>query len=166
MTTMNYIGYIPISALTKYNWYDSSFVTYMLLIRDNDGDFQATFDSVSDVLRAEGFVPPEEHGVLSNGMPKIGIFIMPGKTIEGLMLEDLCLKTVETRKEMTCVNDFVTCLKKQSRQIKNISKVKVQTYLAAQPEIVNSLGVGAQNNYWDFDSKVLDELKRFLELIR
>ncbi len=145
----------------------SSFVTHMLLIRDKDDkDFKAVFDSITNILQREGFMPPKTHGTLSDGMPKIGVFIMPGKTIKGIILEDLCLKTVETRKEMACVDDFMACLKGQNCETKNISKAKVQAYLAAQPEIVNSLGLGAQKNYWDFDSKALNELKRFLELIR
>jgi len=43
-----------------------------------------------------------------------------------------------------------------------MSKTKVQVFLASQPEIVNSIGLGASKNYWDFTSPVLDELKTFL----
>jgi len=83
------------------------------------------------------------------------------------MLEDLCLKTVENYKAMTCVNEYTSCISALESIPKNIPKAKVQVFkaqvfLAAQPEIVDSVGLGAQKKYWDFESSALDELKKFL----
>ena len=44
----------------------------------------------------------------------------------------------------------------------NFAKAKAQTFLAAMPNIVCSVGVAAQKQYWDFDSEVLTEIKLFL----
>jgi hypothetical protein len=109
---------------------------------------------------------PSEDGQFVPGSPKIGIFIMPGNSVDGNMLEDLCLKTVEEHPAMKCVCDFAYCVSGLNNPPKNISKAKCQAFLATQPEIVNSVGLGARKDYWDFDSPALDELKQFLENLR
>jgi hypothetical protein len=123
------------------------------------------------ILEKEGFTYPKKHGQFSKGNPKVGIFIMPGEAIEGTMLEDLCLKTVENHPAMKCVNEFATCVSTLENRPKNISKAKVQVFrakvfLAAQPEVVDLVGLGAQKKYWNFDSPSLDELKRFLSNLK
>jgi hypothetical protein len=143
----------------------SSFVTHLLIIRDKDED--GAFKSIATIVTNAGLKPPTKHSEFSNGSPKVGIFIMPGETIDGTMLEDLCLKTVENHKAMTCVNEYASCISALEPTPKNIPKAKVQVFkaqvfLAAQPEIVDSVGLGAQKKYWDFESHALDELKEFL----
>jgi hypothetical protein len=91
---------------------------------------------------------------------------MPGEAVEGTMLEDLCLKTVENQPAMKCVNEFVCCACELEIKPRNLSKAKVQTFLAAQPDITNSVGIGAQKNYWDFESPYIDELKQFLNQLK
>jgi hypothetical protein len=148
-----------------YNADSSPFVTHLALVRDrNSGD---AFKSIEEILKKEGFTPPKKHGQFSEGNPKVGIFIMPGETIEGTMLEDLCLKTVENHPAMKCVNEFANCVSELETKPKNISKSKVQVFkaqvfLAAQPEVVASVGLGGQKKYWNFDSPALNELKQFL----
>ncbi len=144
----------------------TSFVTHLAIIRDKNGD--NALGSVREILKKEDFIPPENHGQFSNGKPKVGIFIMPGNTIEGTMLEDLCLKTVENHPAMECVNKFASCVSKLPKFPKNISKskatvFKAQVFLATQPDSIDSVGLGAQKHYWDFESAALDELKEFLK---
>jgi hypothetical protein len=143
----------------------TSFVTHLAIIRDKDED--EALKSIATIVANAGLKPPTKHSEFSNGNPKVGIFIMPGKTVDGTMLEDLCLKTVEKHNAMACVNEFASCISALEPTPKNISKAKVQVFkahvfLAAQPDIVNSAGLGAQKKYWDFDSSALDELKKFL----
>src|SRR4030042_3056188 len=142
----------------------SSFVTHLAIVRDRNSD--DAFESIVGILKKEGFTRPQKHGQFSKGDPKVGIFIMPG-AIEGTMLEDLCLKTVENHPAMKCVNEFATCVSELETKPKNISKSKVQVFkaqvfLAAQPEVVDSVGLGGQKKYWNFDSPALEELKQFL----
>ena len=140
-------------------------VTHLAIIRDKEGD--NAFDSVKNIVSKSGLKPPEEHARFSDGTPRVGIFIMPGSEMKkGTMLEDLCLKSVESNPAMSCVNQFVDCISKLPSPPTNMSKTKVQTFLAAQPEIVASLGIGAQKNYWDFDSSAFDELKTFLNYLK
>lgn len=139
-------------------------VTHLAIIRDKDED--EAFKSISKIVTNAGLKPPTKQSTFSDGIPKVGIFIMPGETIEGTMLEDLCLKTVENRPVMKCVNDFITCTCALEIKPKNLSKAKVQAFLAAQPDIANSVGIGAQKNYWDFGSPDLGELKQFLNQMK
>jgi len=143
----------------------SSYVTHLVIIRDRDEN--EAFKSIATIVKNAGIKPPAKHSEFSNGSPKVGIFIMPGETIDGTMLEDLCLKTVENHKAMTCVNEYATCISALEPTSKNIPKAKVQVFkaqvfLAALPEIVDSVGLGAQKKYWDLESQALDELKEFL----
>ena len=90
---------------------------------------------------------------------------MPGNSDAG-MLEDLCLKTVENHPVMNCVNPFVDCISKLEEAPNNMAKAKAQAFLAAMPELANSVGVGAQKGYWDFNSEELTELKLFINNLR
>jgi hypothetical protein len=147
-----------------FNADESPFVTHLMIVRDRDED--QAFESIAGIVRKEGLAPPNGHARFSQANLKVGIFIMPGDTVKGTMLEDLCLKTVENDPAMKCVNEFVSCVSTLKPKPKNMSKAKAQTFLAAQPDIVNSVGVGAQKKVWDFDSSALDELKQFLSHLK
>ena len=143
---------------------ETPLVTHLAIIRDKNGD--EAFTSISNIVANAGLKPPTKQSTFTDGYPKVGIFIMPGETVEGTMLEDLCLKTVENYPAMKCVNEFVSCASTLEAIPKNISKAKAQIFLAAQPEIANSVGVGAQKGYWDFGSPALEELKQFLSHLK
>jgi len=143
----------------------SCLVSHFAVIRDKDED--NAFASVAGTLQKEGFMPPQKSGKFSDAKPKVGVFIMPGDTIKGTMLEDLCLETVKDHPAMKCVDEFSSCVSALKSPPKNISKAKAQVFkaqvfLATQPEIVDSVGLGAQKKYWDFGSDCLAELKDFL----
>jgi len=147
-------------------------VTHIGIVRDKD-EMKKTeaFESIVNIVRSVGFEPPAAHSQFSNGTPKVGIFIMPGDLIKGEKLEDLCLKTVENHEAMPCVNEFAACISALENSPKDIPKAKVQVFkaqvfLATQPEIVNSMGLGAKKRYWDFNSSALGELKSFLNNVK
>lgn len=147
----------------------SPYVTHVAIIRDKDED--NAFQSIANIIKATGLEPPARPSSFSNGKPKVGIFIMPGATIEGTMLEDLCLETVKEQPAMKCVEEFSSCVSELKSPPKNISKAKAQVFkaqvfLAAQPVIVNSVGLGAQKEYWNFESPCLVELKAFLSHLK
>ncbi len=134
------------------------------IVRDRNGD--NAFESIVNIVKKIDLVPPSQEGSFSSGNPSVGVFIMPGQNVEGTMLEDLCLKTVENHPAMKCVDEFQYCVSRLTPPPKNISKCKAQAYLAAQEEIANTVGLGAQKKYWDFDASCLEELKNFLENLR
>jgi len=89
----------------------SALVTHIGIVRDKD-EMKKTeaFESIVNIVRNVGFEPPAAQSQFSNGTPKVGIFIMPGETVEGTMLEDLCLKSVENHPAMKCVDEFaISC---------------------------------------------------------
>ncbi len=144
---------------------NSSFVEHLAIIRDRDGD--DAFASVAAIVRNAGLEPPRKHGEFSNGDPKVGVFIMPGEAVEGTMLEDLCLETVQDHEAMACVEQFASCVEALLAPPGNLSKAKAQVFkahvfLAAQRETVDSVGLGAQKGYWNLDSPAPGELKAFL----
>ena len=156
----NFLKSLP--ALPKIRGF--SRLTHFTIIRDKDRN--NAFKSVTNSIKKMGHEPPSKHGTFTNGKPRIGVFIMPGETIEGTMLEDLCLKTVEGQPRMRCVNKFTTCVNELSDPPRNMPKSKVLAFLASQAETVNSIGLGAEKGFWDFESAHLDELKTFLNQLR
>ena len=135
------------------------------VIRDANADANAAFTSIKNILQKQNLNPPSQMNKFVNNGLKLGIFIMPGNSAEG-MLEDLCLRTVQHHPKMSCINEFMDCILKFEEPPKNVAKAKAQSYLAAMPIIANSVGIGAQKGYWDFDSNELDELKLFLENLK
>jgi len=133
------------------------------LIRDADTDFDAALASIYDRLSDNDFSPIKQHNEFSKSNPSVGIFIMPGKNRDG-ELEDLCLEAIDEHdKNLKCTNEFVECIKRYEPHLNKISKRKVQTFLSSQKKLCNSLGLGAQKEYWNFESAVYDDLKSFIE---
>jgi hypothetical protein len=135
------------------------------VIRDADENAENAFKSVTGVLKKIGLKSPESPGQFSSGIPAVGIFIMPDNSSRG-MLEDLCLDMVKDHEAMKFVDDFIACTLKLKEGPKNIQKARVQAFLAAKPKIVNSIGLGAQKGYWDFDSQRLQPLISFLNKLK
>lgn len=135
-------------------------LTHLAIIRDKEED--NAFQSVQNILKEIG-IPniPQQNGEVIHGKLTVGVFILPGN-IEGKMLEDLCLKIVESEPSMKCVNEFAKCVLSLGKPPKNPSKAKLLAYLASQQEPVNTIGIAAEKGYWDFDSPALSELVTFL----
>ncbi len=106
-------------------------------------------------------VIPSGMSEFSDGNPRIGIYIMPNNSDNG-MLENLCLDSVEDDPAMECVNEFIECALQLDKKPKNIAKAKVQTFLASKEKIVNRLGLGAKKGYWVFESPIWSDLKTFI----
>ncbi|MBN1508048.1 MAG: hypothetical protein JW955_14445 [Sedimentisphaerales bacterium] len=142
-----------------------SLVTHLGVVRDKDEDH--AFLSIASIVTKLKLAAPDRHGDFSRGSPSVGIFIMPGEHITGTMLEDLCLEAVKTHSVMPCVEQFMGCIEPLSNcpSVRS-SKAKCQVFLAAQNEIVNCVGLGAQKGYWNFDSSALLELRAFLMQMR
>ena len=140
-------------------------VEVLAIIRDADNNAEAAFQSIKDILKKEKLKAPNQVNQFSDGSPKIGIFIMPGNSDTG-MLEDLCLKTVEHHASMHCVEPFINCISELETPPNNIAKAKAQAFLATMPELVKSVGIGAQKGYWNFNSEELTDLKSFIDNLR
>jgi hypothetical protein len=136
------------------------------ITRDADTNHKAAFESIKGLLQKHKQPCPQKHAQFAgSGSLKAGIFIISGNNATTGMLEDLCLQTVVGHTVMSCVESLMQCLKDQGTTFypHHPSKAKVQAFLAAMPETVNSLGLAAQKGYWQFNSQALAELCTFLQ---
>jgi hypothetical protein len=133
-------------------------------IRDaEDKEALSAFSSICDVLKHCDLPVPASPLQIAeaNGM-QTGVFIMPNNQSSG-MLEDLCLSSIKNDEVYSCVAAFVQCYEPKIEHNKYIpSKAKLLAYLATRTPIVNSLGLAAQQNVWDFGNPCFDKIKMFL----
>ncbi|WP_270607469.1 DUF3226 domain-containing protein [Bacillus mobilis] len=139
-------------------------VNSLAIVRDADKNFDSAFQSVCNILSRNDLCRPSNPNTFSEQGPiKVGVFIMPGDSETGTMLEDLCLTTQADHPAMEYVNSFFESLEAAGiEKQRNLSKAKVQVFLAAMPKIVNSLGLGAAKGYWDLNHDSLTGLNNFL----
>jgi hypothetical protein len=135
-------------------------------IRDAESQkAESAFSSICGILKKNGLPAPKNINTTINEEDrKIGIFIMPNN-IDAGMLEDLCIKSVKTDPIFACVNDYIDCCSphlSENGTIFNKAKAKIQTYLASQSPIANSLGLAAQKGHWDFKKNCFSGIKQFL----
>ncbi|WP_040335159.1 DUF3226 domain-containing protein [Candidatus Magnetobacterium casense] len=153
-----------LSALKK-NTTNFKGVQFLGIIRDAEESAENTFQTVIDILEKLKLPTPDKVNQFTSpedGTPAVGIYIMPGNADSG-MLEYLCLMLAKDHRACQCVEKFIDdCAQTLLQPPKNIPKAKTQAYLAIMPEIVNSVGLGAQRGYWNFDSGELDSLRGFL----
>nr|VFK37292.1 MAG: hypothetical protein BECKSD772F_GA0070984_101339 [Candidatus Kentron sp. SD]VFK42367.1 MAG: hypothetical protein BECKSD772E_GA0070983_101635 [Candidatus Kentron sp. SD]VFK79441.1 MAG: hypothetical protein BECKSD772D_GA0070982_10507 [Candidatus Kentron sp. SD] len=159
---------------TLYNLDGFQEVRSLGLIRDaEDKAADAAFSSICSILKKYHLPMPDAPNTVIGGKNqqgkdiRIGIFIMPNNADQG-MLEDLCLKSVREERVFSCVEQYMDCCLSalpEDERPRNHAKAKVQTYLAARKEIVNSLGVGAQAGHWEFDHGCFNDIKRFLRTL-
>lgn len=135
-------------------------------VRDADKKkADSAFTSICNILKKCNLpIPTEQKFVKQTDKIRIAVFVMPDNSNMG-MLEDLCLKSLTDNPIMQCVNQYMTCC--NGNRISDTDKIegakaKVQTYLATKKPIVNSLGLGAQKGYWDFDHVCFNEIKEFI----
>ncbi len=135
------------------------------IVRDADENFEASLESVFNILDNHSFNPIKEHNKFSESNHLCsGIFIMPKLNSTG-SLEDLCLAAIDVDEQLNCTNKFIDCVNNERPEIKHISKRKVQVYLSSQQILCNNLGLGAQKQYWNFESKVYDDIKMFINTL-
>jgi hypothetical protein len=140
-------------------------IKLVAIVRDAENDAMSAFSSIRNILKKEGLRPPDNPNQFSEDIPRIGVFITPGDSNQG-MIEDLCLRTVKDHPVLRCVDSFMDCISNLNIHPKNIAKSKAQVFLAAMPDIVCRVGLGAEKGYWDFNSEELITLKSFLNYLK
>ncbi len=130
------------------------------LVRDADENFENAFQSIKMSLEKCGFKSPKEAiSFTENEKINTGIYIMPNSCQCG-MLETLCLESIFASKEIFCIEKIFECLEFSP---KNIYKSKILIYLALKTPLVNSLGLAAEKNIWDFEHQCFEKLKNFVK---
>lgn len=132
------------------------------IVRDANGDHKAAFQSVCGALKNADLLAPNGPLTSIGENPKITVFILPGLNLPG-MLEDLCLMAVGDDCAMPCIDDFIDCLSdKNCDTPSNLSKAKLQIFLASRKKPGLRLGEAAQAGHWPWENKAFDQVKQFL----
>ena len=132
------------------------------VVRDADENAGAAFQSVCDHLRNVGHQPPPAHGEFSDGVPSIGVFIVPDGEAPGAV-ETLCRRSRAGDDVSGCVDEYMRCLHEhEAMRSTNVDKTFAHAYLAAMGDPVARVGEGALQGVWDFDSPAFSELSGFL----
>ncbi|MCS7137246.1 MAG: DUF3226 domain-containing protein [Deltaproteobacteria bacterium] len=135
------------------------------IIIDANLDPKGAFQSVRDALRSVNLPAPDHPIIPAGKKPRVAVLILPEENKPG-MLEDLCLRAIEQDPAMVCVKQYFQCLKQQGLSPPdNISKAKVQVFLASRRRAGLRLGEAAQAGYWPWDAKAFEQVKNFLDQI-
>ncbi len=101
------------------------------IVQDADNDAAAAFQSIRTALMGAGLPVPNAPQRLQEGVPRVGVMILPGDGRPG-MLEDLCLAAVQADPVVVCVDAYFACLERNAAErSQNPSKARVRAYLAA-----------------------------------
>jgi len=120
------------------------------------------FRSVRGALHGAGLTAPSQIETFEGSNPKVGVLILPDATTRG-MLENLCLRSVESDPVMQCIDEYFNCIERQVGSLPgNMAKARVQAFLASKPEYVPHLGLSAHRGYWEWDDPAFDHIKQFL----
>ncbi|MGA3267853.1 MAG: DUF3226 domain-containing protein [Verrucomicrobiota bacterium] len=133
------------------------------ILRDANGDANASFASVRDALQRGGFSPPKVDATFSKSAPRVGIFIV-GVNGQG-MIEDVCLNSVSDQPEFSCVDDYFNCISQKSPRAKFSSKAKVRVWMASHVDYEYHVGKAADEGYWPWESPAFGTLRNFLKAL-
>lgn len=140
-------------------------VIFLGVVRDANDNPSAAFQSVHNALQAANLPAPERPLVPVGDSPRVAVMILPEEGEAG-MLEDLCLKSVMQDPAMHCVEQYFECLRQKGLPLpSNISKAKVQVFLASRRRAGLRLGETAEAGYWPWDAETFQQVKTFLQLI-
>lgn len=135
------------------------------VVRDANADPGAAFQSVHDALQSVNLPAPERPGMPVGERPRVAVMILSEAGAPG-MLEDLCLKAVVQDPAMFCVEQYFECLQQEELPLPdNISKAKVQVFLASRRKAGLRLGEAAQAGYWPWEAKTFEQVRDFLQQI-
>jgi len=135
------------------------------IARDNDDDPAGTERSIRGALADAGLSLPSGPLASSPGTPTIVYTTLPRPGITG-EIEDLCLEAVADSPELTCVHAYFACLSQQGvPSPHDLSKAKVQTFLASKADLTSRPGQAARKGYWSWSSPAFDQLARFARLL-
>lgn len=134
---------------------------------DADDDYQGAVDEIKQALMATGFDAPEEELTLAGAEPQTIFMVLPGGGRNG-MIEDLCLDSVATDPAISCVDEYIRCLRAQGIDLpaNRLSKAREHAFLASRPEPAVSIGEAAQEGYWHLNrGTAFEEPRRLIRLL-
>ncbi|MCH7744706.1 MAG: hypothetical protein IIC84_01365 [Chloroflexi bacterium] len=140
-------------------------VTSLGFVRDADDNSNNAFVSICDSLAFLGLPVPSMPLEISVPNPKVAVLIVPHGEPSGA-IEDVCLASVDDDAVMICVNDYLDCVHaKVATPPNNLSKAKVQAFLASRPRPDMQLGRAASAGYWGWEHPAFEPLKQLLRML-
>ena len=137
-------------------------VTSIGIVRDAEASgVTSAFQSVRSAVQRPGWAAPVGPMEPAGNNPRVNVLILPDNENPG-MLEDLLLRAVEEDAAMPCVDTYFECLGKEATVPSNESKARAHAFLASRARPDVSVGVAAQKDYWQLDSSIYDQVRRFL----
>ena len=98
---------------------------------------------------------------------KVTYLVVP-HGLEGKMLEDVCLASVNSDAAMDCVKEYFECLNREGastpRQVW-ISKAKVHAFLASRDDPALRIGEAADGGVWQFDDDAFRPMRELLAML-
>lgn len=135
---------------------------------DAEEDAARKFQSITTHLRTQGYTCPSGQLVATESNPSIVMLIIPS-TGQG-MIEDICLEAVKDDPAIKCVDGYFNCLKTTLPENgldcpSNMSKAKLQAFLASRKKPNLRLGTAAKKSCFSFDDPAFNELKELIKII-
>jgi hypothetical protein len=135
------------------------------VVRDANSDPKGAFQSIKNALQSVKLPAPDRPLVVAGKKPRISVLILPEENTPGT-LEDLCLRAVEKDPATSCVEEYFECLRACDLSIPdNLSKARVQVFLASRKKAGLRLGEASEAGYWPWDGQAFDEVRKFLQQI-
>lgn len=137
------------------------------IVRDADTDAQSAFQSVCDALVNANLPVPSAPLQLAGEKPRVAVIILPGGNQPGT-LEDLCLQAFAHDTAMPCVDQYFECLQQRQENYSppsNMSKARIQVFLASRPRAGLRLGEAAEAGYIPWQSQAFDAVRFFLHQV-
>ncbi len=104
-------------------------------------------------------------GEWTNGVPQIGLFIVPGGSVNG-EIETLVWQSWTSDPanagQRQCIEQFIACMQNQQAKSRSADKAPVGALLAIRYDDDPRLGPGARANVFDLRRPEYDSLKTFL----
>lgn len=133
------------------------------VLRDADSDARAAWASVRDAVEESNLRAPDAHGRFSDGLPAVGVFIVPDGRAPGA-LETLCMQSVAGTPGGDCVEQYLACLDESGDLAStNRDKSFAHAWLASRRDPVARVGEAAKQGEWNFDHPAFTPLARFVE---
>ena len=134
------------------------------IVRDADDGAGSVFTNTCTALRECGLPEPTRTMEITNTTLKVGILIIPPNTEKG-EIEDLCLSSLKEYSEIECIDSYFKCLKEKllpEKFPRDLSKARVQAFLASREESVPRLGIAAQKGYFPLNHNIFEGINGFL----
>jgi hypothetical protein len=134
----------------------------LVVVRDADDDYWASFADICQRLEDFGLPRPQAPLMPVQGPPALSVLMIPTRPGQGRMLEDLLFATVKNNAAAKCIQDFVDCVQGSGLIMPpEPEKFKLTRYGL----LIGNKELFPPEDFFDFDSPLLEDLRAFLSAL-